>query len=128
MHITHHFTPGLRFDALWKYAIRTPAGRARWARLPLGQAECVVSDPHGAWWCARRCAAVLRREAWQSVNLPPGLPLQPESGKVALALNALVPRCQVVLNDSAAQAPLRPCTDALLAGGSALLQLQSDAL
>jgi hypothetical protein len=46
---------------------------------------------------ALRCAAVLRREMWQSVDLPPGMPLRPGPEDVALALHALMPRWQVQL-------------------------------
>lgn len=130
MHITHHFTPGLHFAARWKYAARAPSGRACWSRLPLGQPDAGRADPHGAWWCVRRCAAVLRREMWQSVDLPPGMPLRPGPEDVALALHALMPRWQVQLSAGAGagHSPLQSCTRALLAGGGAVLQLQSEAL
>lgn len=128
MHITHHFTPGLRFDARWKYAARTASGRAYWSRLPLAQPDAGNHDPHGAWWCVRRCAAVLQREMWQSVDLPAGMPLRPDPEDVALALGALMPRWQVMLDTSGEQRLLQHCTQALLAGGGAVLQLQSEAL
>lgn len=128
MHITHHLTPGLRFAARWKYAARAPSDRACWSRLPLGQPDAGRVDPHGAWWCVRRCAAVLRREVWQSVDLPPGMPLRPGPEDVAMALHALMPRWQVQLSAGAGHSPLQSCTRALLAGGGAVLQLQSEAL
>jgi hypothetical protein len=65
---------------------------------------------------------------WQSVALPAGMPLRPQPDEVAMALCALVPRWQVTLNTGAGHRPLQPCSQALLAGGGALLQLQSEAL
>lgn len=71
-HVTHRFTPGLRFDGLWTYAARMPSGRRYWARLPATRAGGVAAaDPQRAWWCVRQCVAVLNRMPWHSVHLPP---------------------------------------------------------
>lgn len=127
-HVTHRFTPGLRFDGLWTYAARMPSGRTYWARLPPTRAGgMTAADPHRAWWCVRQCVAVLNRKPWQSVRLPPGLPVQPECGDVALALGAMLASWKVkVLDGSTTRAPLLRSTDALLASGCSLLQLQAE--
>ncbi len=129
-HVTHRFTPGLRFDGLWTYAARMPSGRRYWARLPATRTGGVAAaDPQRAWWCVRQCVAVLNRMPWHSVHLPPGLPVQPECGDVALALGAMLADWNVkVLDESTAQAPLLRSTDALLANGCSLLQLQAEDL
>ena len=55
------FMPGLRFDTQWRYEVGTQTRKTRWATLPtVPDAQC-LPDPLGAWWCARRCAAVLRQ-------------------------------------------------------------------
>lgn len=42
---------------------RTPSGRTQWTNLPLGPDPGDDIDPNGAWWCSRRCAAVLQLES-----------------------------------------------------------------
>lgn len=125
MHITHHFTPGLRFDTFWKYQTLTPSGSTHWAHLPLSTGTRDDLDPHGAWWCSRRCAAVLLRRPWQAMRMPYGLPAQPGAAEVVQALGELLPGWQVAQPAYAAQAPVKPCAQALDQGGSALLLLQS---
>lgn len=49
MHITHHFTPGLRFDALWQYQTLKPSGDTRWAPLPLSIGMRDGVEAQGAW-------------------------------------------------------------------------------
>lgn len=127
MPITHLFTPGLRFATRWTYQTRMPSGRMHWARLPLEPDDADGIDPQGAWWCSRRCAAVLLCRPWQAVRMPGGLPPQPEAHKVAQVLAALLPGWQVVLPAHAAQAPVQPCAQALCLGGSALLLLEPEA-
>ncbi|WP_448677678.1 hypothetical protein [Delftia acidovorans] len=127
-HLTHRFTRGLRFDGLWTYSALMPSGRAYWARLPPTRAGGVAAaDPQRAWWCVRQCVAVLNRRPWRSAHLPSGLPAQPECGDVALALGAMLADWNVkVLDEPSTQAPLLRSTDALLAGGCSLLQLQTE--
>ncbi len=50
---------------------------------------------------------MLRREMWQSVDLPPGMPLRPGPEDVALALHALMPRWQVQLSAGAGPGTVR---------------------
>lgn len=125
MHITHHFTPGLRFDTFWKYQTLTPSGNTHWTHLPLSTGTRDDLDPHGAWWCSRRCAAVLLRRSWQATRMPYGLPVQPGAADVEQVLGALLPGWQVAQPAHAAQAPVTPCTRALHQGGCAMLLLQS---
>lgn len=127
-HLTHRFTPGLRFDGLWTYTARMHSGRTYWAQLPAIRAGgMAATDPQRAWWCVRQCVAVLNRRPWRSVRLPPGLPAQPECGDVALALSAMLVNWNVkVLDEPWPRAPLLRSTDALLAGGCSLLQLEAE--
>ncbi|CAC9688171.1 Uncharacterised protein [Delftia tsuruhatensis] len=71
MHATHRFTPGLRFDRFWQYQTLTTTGAAHWSQLPLAPGPHDALDPNGAWWCSRRCAAVLLRRRWQAMHMPP---------------------------------------------------------
>jgi hypothetical protein len=124
MHITHSFLPGLRFDTLWRYQTLTPSGSLRWAVLPLGHLEHHDVDPHGAWWCARRCAAVLGQHPWQSIRLPQAMPPHPCASEVGRVLGYQLPGWQVQHNEYMAQDPVPSCAQALNQGGSALLQMQ----
>ena len=68
-HLEHRSMDGLRFDGLWSYLARNSAGAWRWKALPLPETPSAwirLSDPQGAWWCARQCAAVMNPSA-----LPP---------------------------------------------------------
>ncbi|MDC2862252.1 hypothetical protein PO605_26885 [Delftia sp. DT-2] len=65
---------------------------------------------------------------WQSLDLPSDMPLRPGPEDVALALHALMPRWQVQLSAGAGHMPMQSCTQAVMAGGGAVLQLQSEAL
>lgn len=127
MHITHHFTPGLRFDTLWEYQTSKPSGGTRWAPLPMSLGKRDGVDAQGAWWCCRRCAAVLLRRPWRAMGMPSGLPMQPGADEVAQVLGQLLPGWQVARPAHATQAPVLPCARALDQGGSALLLLQSGA-
>lgn len=115
----HHFIPGLRFHSFWYYQARGSTGRLRWARLPMVSDACAKGDPHGAWWCAQRCAAVLAQRPWRSMPLPSGLPAQPGAEEVAQQLQQWLPDWR------AATASVERCTHALQRGGSALLQLHA---
>jgi len=68
----HYFMAGLRFEGLWRHAVRrTPGGRLAWLRLPCEEHEAAVqptADPEGAWWCARRCVAVLGQLPWNALS------------------------------------------------------------
>jgi hypothetical protein len=113
----HRFIPGLRFHSFWYYQARGSTGRVRWARLPMVSDACAQADPHGAWWCAQRCAAVLAQRPWRLMQQPPGLPAQPDAHQMAHVLQQWLPGW------SAAPASVQVCTHALENGGSALLQL-----
>lgn len=143
MHATHRFTPGLRFDRFWQYQTLTTTGAAHWSQLPLAPGPHDALDPNGAWWCSRRCAAVLLRRRWQAMHMPPSLPAQPGAADVARVLQGLLPGWQVALYRQQAQAvqavpPLQggqggqgpqqalpACAQALDQGGCGLLLLQS---
>lgn len=83
--VVHRFIPGLRFEDSLTYQTCTQSGQT-------GR-DCVSLEPEnpehyagqGVWWCARRCAAVLQRQPWRTVRLPPhrpaGLPLGLAEGK-----------------------------------------------
>ena len=129
MHITHRFTPGLRFDTFWRYLTYTPSGEAYWAHLPLSTGARDAIDPNGAWWCSRRCAAVLLHRPWQAMRMPSGLPAQPSATEVTQVMEQLLPGWQVLhhtqsaLNDKAGPGLIPPCAQALEQGGSAVLLL-----
>ncbi|MCX7507642.1 hypothetical protein OSS46_19755 [Delftia tsuruhatensis] len=117
------FMSGLRFDTQWRYAVCTPSRRTRWATLPaVPDAQC-LPDPLGAWWCARRCAAVLRQRAWLQVQLPLQLTPQPGPQELAQVLALLLPGWRAQLENFPALAPLR-CAQAMQRGGSAMLLLE----
>jgi hypothetical protein len=124
MHITHRFLPGLRFDTLWRYLARTPSGGRRWALLPLGAEYGVEVDPYGAWWCVRRCAAVLSQRRWQDMRLPPALSPHPLADEVGQFLRSQLPGWRVASHEGRPLDPVPVCAQALSQGGSALLQLQ----
>lgn len=115
----HHFIPGLRFHSFWYYQARGATGRVRWARLPMVSDARSQADPHGAWWCAQRCAAVLAQRPWRSMPLPSGLPAQPGAEEVAREMQQWLPDWR------AATASVERCTHVLQRGGSALLQLHA---
>ena len=117
------FMPGLRFDTQWRYEVGTQTRKTRWATLPtVPDAQC-LPDPLGAWWCARRCAAVLRQRAWLQVQLPLQLTPQPGPQELAQVLALLLPGWKAQLENFPALAPLR-CAQAMQRGGSAMLLLE----
>lgn len=127
--VNHRFMPGLRFAGTWQYAMHAPSDRVRWAALPMAQAVGsddmhALHDLCGAWWCARRCTAVLQQRPWRSVQLPPDLPALPSASEVAGVLQALLPGWHVLAQHFPALAPLH-CAQALLHGGCSLLWLEA---
>lgn len=132
--VAHRFVPGLRFEDVLTYRAGAQADQAGWAPLPLDPEtpEDFIDD--GAWWCVRRCAAVLLRRPWKDLQLQPHWPvrsptqrpLMPVAGDVARTLWSLMPGWDVVCcHADTALDPVAACGPALLAGGSALLLLQS---
>jgi hypothetical protein len=67
---------------------------------------------------------VLQRQSWKSLHLPSERPARPEPVEVAHTLASVMPGWQVSFDTDIHDAALLPCTDALLAGGGALLQLR----
>ncbi len=48
MHATHCFTPGLRFNRLWRYQTLAATGAVQWSPLPLAPGPHDALDPNGA--------------------------------------------------------------------------------
>lgn len=127
--VIHRFIPGLRFEGSLAYQTCTQAGQTGWDCLPLEPEDPEDYAGQGVWWCARRCAAVLLRQPWRSMRLPPHLPARQPWGldvdEVARVLQCLMPCWPVVCHAGAVDNPVTACAPALLDGGSALLLMQS---
>lgn len=132
--VVHRFVPGMRFEDVLVYQTCAHTGPAGWEPLPLDPETCEDFADDGAWWCVRRCAAVLHRRPWKDLQLQPHLPvhlsaqrpLAPDVSDVARTLWSLMPGWDVVCCDAQTGLdPVTACAPALLAGGSALLLLQS---
>lgn len=126
--VTHRFIPGLRFEDTLAYQTCTPAGQTGWDNLPLEPQTPEDYAGQGVWWCVRRCAAVLLRKPWQSVQLRPHLPPRPppvlDPGCVAEVMQSLLPYWPVACLAGTVHNPVTACAPALLEGGSALLLMQ----
>lgn len=118
-----HFMAGLRFEGLWRYAVRrTPGGRHVWQRLLCEMREVpsppTAADPEGAWWCARRCAAVLGQLPWETmckVPTPSAAPAQ-----LAQALGPVLPACRLQILSTC---QVRALEGVLASGGGLLVRL-----
>jgi hypothetical protein len=116
---------GLRFEGRWEYLLKTPSGRQRWTLLSTGHDHPGPRDPHGLWWCVRRCVAVLRQQTWGASHLPLQLPPDPEAREMVEILDVLLPGWKLLRHVHAGSSPMR-CAQALNRGGGALLTLEFD--
>jgi len=127
--LAHRFVRGLRFDGSWQYAVRMASGRQSWRELPLTLnpgARARMDDPDGAWWCVRRCVAVLRGAPWGSVRLPPGLSPRPDAQEAGRVLGSMLPGW-MPLSPQDMCASLEGASHALGWGGCALVRLKLSA-
>ena len=125
LQLVHHYMQGLRFEGSWTYHVTTPFGRKHWHELPpLDVSEHFDSDPQGAWWCMRRCMAVLERRAWRS---SPALPSEPllEVAEMVVQLQALLPNHRVHTSHASGKPLLHQVAEAMQNGGCALVRFVS---
>lgn len=116
---------GLRFEGRWEYLLNMPSGRNRWSLLPTGHDHPAPRDPHGLWWCIRRCVAVLLQQTWSASPLPLQLPPNPGARELLEILDVLLPGWKMLRHIHAGSTPLR-CAQAVERGGSALMKLEFD--
>jgi hypothetical protein len=122
--LVHRFMPGLRFDGLWRYAVRESESTLRWDELPLeSEVSRASGDPDGAWWCVRRCVAVLGQRAWRLVLPPQALQRCPSIAQVERVLHTLLPGWDLGTEQGGALASMNAIVRALEQGGSALVRL-----
>lgn len=126
LHLEQRYLQGLRFAGTWEYPVALPSGRRRWQTLPLleaSPARTADPDPQGAWWCIRRCAAVMGQQSWRLLRTAKQCSPQPEAAQVVQALQELLPNCLVHAPSFPSELPMAHIARLLHHGGCALLQL-----
>lgn len=126
IHLEHRYLQGLRFAGAWAYPMTLPSGRRRWQTLPLLEPSSVRTadhDPQGAWWCVRRCAAVMGQRSLRSLRAVQQWSPAPEAAQVAQALQELLPSCLVYPSHLFSELPMAHIARLLDNGGCALLRL-----
>lgn len=126
-HLAHRYVHGLRLDGIWEYRVRTAAGTWRWKALPLLEAKASLDDPDGAWWCVRRCAALMAQQGLHAIRLPTRRAPAPETTEVVQVLQAMLPRCKVHQLDIDVENPIVDLAQVLEGRGCALLRLDRGA-
>lgn len=122
--LVHHFMQGLCFDGLWRYAVRESESTLRWDELSLESGTSRASgDPEGAWWCARRCVAVLGQRAWRLVRPPQALQRCPSIAQVERVLHTMLPGWDLRAEQGRGPASMNAIVQALEQGGCALVRL-----
>ena len=123
--LVHRFMPGLQFDGLWRYAVGKES-EVHWQDMPLEPGllpRASSGDPEGAWWCVRRCVAVLGRQPWRAVHPPHRLLPHPSVVEVAEVLQRLLPSWAVRVEPSVTPDPMEAAARALEQGGCTLVRL-----
>ncbi len=123
--LRHRFMPGLQFDGPWRYAVGQEP-EVHWQEMPLEPgllSRASSGDPEGAWWCVRRCVAVLGRQTWRTVHPPQRLSARPPMEEVGEVLQRLLPQWALRVEEGAIRDLMGTASLALERGGCALVRL-----